>query len=323
MRLIKSIIKNLIKIDNNNLFNYIIKNKTLILLYHDVSKNPSDFSINHNLNVQPEVFEEQLLIISKYFNFISPKDYLNKNYKEPSCLITFDDGLESYFYTALPIMEKFKAPSLFFLNLEPIVEKKLLWIALICYLYENDVNFKNEVSQIFSSNSEDYFLYLKTEFVNNFISRNYLDLSIEEEVKKYCGKFSTLELLEKYQNHDLVYYGNHLYNHHNSANITINELEKSFSKNQEILNKFKNGLNLFAYPFGQPNTCYNKSTNAFLSEKTDHIFTSYPSLNYNNLNFISHRLSFDNEMKNSHDIKLSIFLGYIRSIFNKNSIRLI
>ena len=113
----------------DKIFRILISNKILVLLFHDVSINPSSFSKNYNLNIKPKNFEKQISIISEYFNFIEPKELLNKNTR-PQCLITFDDGLHSYFDNALPILEKYNAPSIIFFNLEPMNDR-YFWAALI------------------------------------------------------------------------------------------------------------------------------------------------------------------------------------------------
>ena len=105
IKIIFNIFANLLSIDF--IFRLIISNKILVLLFHDVTKSPSEFSTNYNLNVDTETFEKQIRFISKYFNFIKPQELYQNNFDKPSCLITFDDGLQSYFTNALPIMHHF------------------------------------------------------------------------------------------------------------------------------------------------------------------------------------------------------------------------
>ena len=78
-------------------FKKLIKNDLLILLYHDVSDNPSEFHKDHNLNVSIKKFKDQIRFLSKYYNFISPLDLLNGKFERPAALITFDDGIKTNF----------------------------------------------------------------------------------------------------------------------------------------------------------------------------------------------------------------------------------
>jgi len=49
----------------------IFLNRTLtVFVYHDVSDNPSEFSLKYNLNVCPEIFEHQINFIKNNFNVI-------------------------------------------------------------------------------------------------------------------------------------------------------------------------------------------------------------------------------------------------------------
>ena len=52
----------------DKIFRILISNKILVLLFHDVSRNPSSFSKEYNLNIKPKNFEKQISIISEYFN---------------------------------------------------------------------------------------------------------------------------------------------------------------------------------------------------------------------------------------------------------------
>ena len=84
-------------------------------MYHrfDEEKYPST-------NIQLEIFKEQLKIIDEQgIKFIHPKNFkqsLSNNKKERKILLTIDDGLQSFYNNAWPILKKNEIPFLLFVN---------------------------------------------------------------------------------------------------------------------------------------------------------------------------------------------------------------
>ena len=84
-------------------------------MYHrfDEEKYPST-------NIQLEIFKEQLKIIDEQgIKFIHPKNFkqsLSNNKKERKILLTIDDGLQSFYNNAWPILKKNEIPFILFVN---------------------------------------------------------------------------------------------------------------------------------------------------------------------------------------------------------------
>ena len=84
-------------------------------MYHrfDEEKYPST-------NIQLEIFKEQLRIIDEQgIKFIHPKNFkqsLSNNKKERKILLTIDDGLQSFYNNAWPILKKNEIPFILFVN---------------------------------------------------------------------------------------------------------------------------------------------------------------------------------------------------------------
>lgn len=95
------------------------KEKPTILIYHSISKE------KHQFNIHPEVFEEQIKYLKKEnFKFLKLKDLENiKELSNKSVLITFDDGYENVFINAIPILEKYNVPAIFFISVGLIDNK--------------------------------------------------------------------------------------------------------------------------------------------------------------------------------------------------------
>ena len=104
--------------DNNS--KYYSKDEGVVsIMYHrfNESKYPST-------NIQIDIFKEHLkLIKDSKFNFVHPKDF-EKNFNLPKknkeILLTIDDGFESFYNEAWPILQKEKIPFILFISTEPV-----------------------------------------------------------------------------------------------------------------------------------------------------------------------------------------------------------
>lgn len=90
----------------------------------------------------PFDFVRQTDELGKYFQFISQDDLIlalerRKELPERSCLLCFDDGLKSQYQEALPILKRKNIPAIFFINSQPIKEKKACVIHKVHWLRAN------------------------------------------------------------------------------------------------------------------------------------------------------------------------------------------
>ncbi len=100
-----------------------------ILTYHRIINPESKFA-KSNLCVSPENFERQILfLLNNDFKILSLNNYADKLKKSESlkkCVsITFDDGTTDLYDNAVPIIEKFKIPVVFFVSTNPFYNKPL------------------------------------------------------------------------------------------------------------------------------------------------------------------------------------------------------
>ena len=250
-----------------------------IFCFHDVSNNPSEFSYKHDLNVPPDLFDYQIDFIDRNFNVISPDELLAFRIPSNAALITFDDGFKSYFNTAIPILEKYNIPSIIFLNMGPI-KGEIFWAGLITYLSENSSDFYNYITTYTKCNLKEkpLFLYCTKELVNSFLATK--NKTFKVEVDHYVGDFATQKDLKSVSSNNLVYFGNHLYNHEVALLLKDKELVELYKKNENELKKYPNSRSLFAFPFGQPDTCFsNKQIELILKNGAKKVFSTYPIAN--------------------------------------------
>jgi peptidoglycan/xylan/chitin deacetylase (PgdA/CDA1 family) len=95
--------------------------------YHYIRENfnykyPSIFGLT------PKQFENQLIELSKYGEFISQTEllsFIDRPFDKNYILITFDDGLSEQFNLAKPILNRLGIPFVFFINTINYTEKKV------------------------------------------------------------------------------------------------------------------------------------------------------------------------------------------------------
>ena len=300
--------------------NLILKNSTIIVAYHGISFQPSVFYKTFNLNIDPFLFEKQILWLKENFNIISPIQLLNKNYKKPAVLITFDDGDKSYIKNAIPILKKYNIPSINFLNMA-VIKGELSWAGITTYLTHKDKNFLNfiKTQKKYKKYKKDknYYLNIDKKILEKFykkINRKYLF----NKIKTYCGKFLSKNDLKILQNNNLVYIGNHLYNHYNVTNLSDKDLKNLYNLNQKEIDKYKNSLNFFAYPFGKKHTCYNSKTTSIINKLGAKAIFSNNPLGFNSKNNFFHRLSLSSQFSNRELLISHLVLLRLKHFF-KNS----
>ena len=255
------------------------ENKLTIFCYHDVSNNPSEFSRTYDLCIPPDIFEYQIDFINNNFNVISPNELLSGKIPENAALITFDDGFRSYFKTAVPILEKRNLPSIIFLNMAPI-KGEIFWSGLITYLCENSSEFSHHVTTNSECNLKEkpLYLYCTREIVNSYLEKK--GETFKDEVCKFVGDFATQLDLKSVSSNNLVFFGNHLYNHDVPFLLSDEQLLESYRKNEDELKKYPNSRSMFAFPFGQPGTCFSERQIELLIENgAKKVFSAYPIIN--------------------------------------------
>ena len=258
----------------------LLKNTLTVFLYHDVTEHPSEFSRTCNLNVPPEVFKYQIKFIKNNFNIISPDDLLEGSIPAKAALITFDDGFLGYFKNAIPILEKNEVPSIIFLNMEAI-KGGVFYAGLITYLCQKRADFRRYLRDAVGDNlQEPLYRSCGRSIVKAYLKDTKEDF--QKEVAEFTGAFAEEKNLDEACHHRLVYYGNHLYNHDISRLLSDEELLDSFFENQKALKKYPNYRNMFAFPFGQPQTSYtDDQTRLLLENGAEKLFSVSGRVNNN------------------------------------------
>ena len=229
-------------------------------------------------------------------------------------LVTFDDGEKQFFDKPIKVLNDLNFPCLHFLNMEPIIEGINI-NGLVSYLINKD----KRIFDYYNNNKISLQTITKKQ-INNFI-KSHDKKNIFEKAKQYHGSWASLNDLEKCSNNKSIFFGNHLFNHYNAMNLNKDELKYQYFENKKYLDKFKNSINMFSYPYGQPKLSFNDTTNSLIkSFGADYIFSAYP-LNFSKFskNSLFHRLPMHNNNNNLSKIREHIATPPIRE-FIKNVI---
>ncbi|MRR07779.1 MAG: polysaccharide deacetylase family protein, partial [Deltaproteobacteria bacterium] len=110
---------------------YLLNNPAIVLMYHDLRE---DGDYESWLKVSRTAFTQQLEALSRFCDFIEPNDVMGASASRSSrlrVLLTFDDGFVNNKTIALPILEKFGAPALFFISTENMETGSPFWFDLV------------------------------------------------------------------------------------------------------------------------------------------------------------------------------------------------
>jgi peptidoglycan/xylan/chitin deacetylase (PgdA/CDA1 family) len=229
----KSLIKS-INIFVLNFFNFIFtskfKNNLRVLAYHDVKK--------------PAVFEKQIsYLLGAGYNFITINqlfEYLYQQTPLPSkpILITFDDGDVSVLDNGLPILRKYKLPSVLFVVTELIDSNKPFWWDRIIHSLKQDGADSNKINQVVKS-------------AKNMSNQERL-VFLSEFKELESRQLALKDLLFLQENNMSIC--NHSHTHPMFDKCTETEIESELHHTKSKFQKWDiEGFAYFAYPNGNNN----------------------------------------------------------------------
>lgn len=226
-----------------------------VFIYHEVSDSPSEFCDQYGLAVSKETFKAQISWIKNNFNIIHPQQLLgskDNTLPKRAALITFDDGFDGAFKNGIAHLVGEGIPSLMFLNMRTVLEERPMLSALALYLEKYQKNFKAFLKS--ENLSSPVFLHIKPEQLEKYETvHGPIDL---KEALSYQGKVAHLNEVKKWANNDLVVFGNHLFDHWNSAALSESQFEEQYQNNVEALKKVNCDSKFFSFTNGQPGICF-------------------------------------------------------------------
>lgn len=202
------------------------KKGSFVALFHGIHKEMYGIHPKAQRDITVFQFENILQWLDKYFDFITPDQFFN-GYKG-GVLLTFDDGLQNNYLNVLPILEKYKAPSIFFIPTQHI------------------------------KNPKDWLWFIRNRALSNWDSPT----EVPEHIAKDLYDGMNEEQLIEMSNHPLCTIGSHTLSHPDltkcSEEILKNELLESKIYLENLINK---KIEYFAHPQG----LYDRKSIQFIS----------------------------------------------------------
>ncbi len=257
----------------------LIDNPAIVLMYHrvtDIDKDP------YQLAVKPEIFIRQIEQLKKFYTILSPDDFAEivikgKKFPKNCVVITFDDGYADNFLEALPILESFDAPALFYVCTDFLDSDKEKWDEQLTQIFLDDNKLPaeleislNENKKVFDTSSLEkqaqtcnqlyqVLLHFSPPCRKEIISQlfNWANLSTKARSQ---NRAMTCDELKKMSQSKYTTIGAHTHNHSKLSSLGFEDQFLEIEKSKKILEKITSKkITYFAYPFGTK-ADYNKNS---------------------------------------------------------------
>jgi peptidoglycan/xylan/chitin deacetylase (PgdA/CDA1 family) len=185
---------------------------------------------------------------SHSYRFVSPMEIAQGLVPEGKyVLLTFDDGYYNN-VRALPVLEEFDVPAVFFISTSHVKEQKAFWWDVVYRDYWKRNKQPSEMERVIA----DYKL-LKTDEVESHLKKAYGNNALRP-VGDLDRPFSSSELRE-FAKHKCVFLGNHTTDHAILPNYSRTEIYEQINGAQEDLKEIAGQVpTIIAYPSGGAST---------------------------------------------------------------------
>lgn len=125
-----------------SLINRFNRNRPLVLAYHGIYDGPKRLSAVPDTFVHVRDFVDQLQFIKKHYRLIDPEEFLirlqsRSSFPPDSALITFDDGYESFYRLAEPVLRDLEIHAIVFIATEYVEDQKPFWFDVAWLFLKN------------------------------------------------------------------------------------------------------------------------------------------------------------------------------------------
>ena len=248
------------------------EDKLVILLYHGVTSHKNKGICNRQgKHIPSEEFRRQMEFIKNNCYPLSIDEWIeireSSSIPKNPVVISFDDGFENNYTTALPILEALQIPAIFYISSGMIGTKKMFWVDtledLINRTKQEQITMKLDKEIQFSLKTEDEkFLALlnikafckkesnktKNRVIDELIEQTKIEPSCNNPNYPSMNWNQLIELDKK----NLFTVGGHSLNHSILSALSDDELNEEISKSLEILeNKLNHQIEHYSYPEGQ------------------------------------------------------------------------
>ncbi|MDA1082350.1 MAG: polysaccharide deacetylase family protein [Gemmatimonadetes bacterium] len=219
-----------------------------VFLYHDVTDYPSAFATDFDLAVSVKTFRRQITWIRNNYSVIHARSLAEGNkLPENAALISFDDGFRGSFDNGISLLKQWGLPSIVFLNMRSIAERRPLIAALAAYLERFVPDFAPFARA--AGASAPFHLSLNPRMLELFEQR--FGPQDMPAVARYQGACIDPDALAAWAADGTVAFGSHLFDHWNAPALTEKEFEEQYASNETSLGALPTSLRMLAFPNGR------------------------------------------------------------------------
>lgn len=195
------------------------KGHRFVLVMHGVA---GSFHPGIDRSNQPDLTASDLKTILKWlsenYHFLKPEEFFYSS--NPGVLLTFDDGFANNYSVALPILEEYNAPAIFFVTLQHVLEPED-WLPATKVMVQN---------------------------------RSNVEIDLLNAVKNELYDGMNIEQLKSCADHNLITIGSHTLTHPFLSRCSDEELQGEIVGSKELIEKLiHKEVTCFAYPTGDYN----------------------------------------------------------------------
>lgn len=261
---------------------------TLILMFHGFrNQNNQGIENSDGKHLLGSTFDTILSRLGKIVEFISLYDFVEHleqgtPVSRPSAILTFDDGYESNYQVAYPILQRHQAPATIFLATEFVTEGKQLWTNRLEFAFENtrqkELNYSRNHFPLDSNANRLASLIAVKKIFKDLPQQDQEKRTAEIEASLDCFLANSeqsmpaifrpmsVDQISEMAGNKLIDFGAHTHSHRilgrcDEASIR-EEIQSSQSKIAKLIEK---PCDLFCYPNGQPGD-FNDLTGSLLQE---------------------------------------------------------
>ena len=255
---------------------WVYRKKIIILAYHGFTDRKTDKDFGQDLHLDAEKFRAQAEYLKKYYNVI-PLGLLTEHYTsgakipDNSVVITIDDGYESSYKLAYPVLKQLAIPAAIFLTTDFIDKKKFLWNDRIEYAINMtksdslELKIDDGISSFRFDNSDSKKICCmkiitklklmsqesRDEIIESLERRLDQKLSIDKDTPEVYRPLEWDEVLEMVKS-GTISIGCHTCSHVILTRSSPGNMEKELFLSKQLIEK-KTGLScrLFSYPNGE------------------------------------------------------------------------
>ncbi len=271
----KYLLPSLVQMQVEKVYHLATRRKVLNIFYHGVVGNDSTMVFPRH--IARGQFDQHMRYISKNFNIISLAEAfeLQRQGLRPdrkTLTVSFDDGYLNNLLVALPVIEKYRIPTTFFVSgICAQNEEYMMWsdiLAFLRYFTEGEsLEIKGrkfvkrgKFDMVDPESNLSIFEAVKglmynerDEILNGLLSQSGMGTKIRDLPAEYW-KLMNREQIRKLSESELVTIGSHGHLHYNLANISEEEARKEMVRSRSILSEItQNEIEFISFPDGSYN----------------------------------------------------------------------